>query len=240
MAEIDAGHVDDGLQDALGASSGPGKTKVEFYIMYIIVLTKAAFRAIPTAILAAFAWISPAVAQTTETYTAACFYSDHTGSFEMAKDCATTDIEHPQIAPHIVERLHYDQGLAQISIAQSGIYYRNRDGRMIRMFVFDNGPDPFSQGRARAHIDGRLAYVDRRLRVRIRTGYDWGEPFENGRAAVCIGCALTPVDGGEHHVVTGGRWGMIDCHGRELVPLRYTAAELAAQRPAKSARGCPR
>ncbi|MDV3456485.1 hypothetical protein RZN05_05775 [Sphingomonas sp. HF-S4] len=212
--------------------------------MYIIVLADAAFRtlirAIPLAILALCS-ASPATAQSVEpAYTEACFYSDQTGSFEMAKDCATTDIEHPQIAPHIVESLHYDQGLAQVSISRSGIYYRHRDGRMAQMFVFDNGPDPFSQGRARARIDGRLAYVDRRLRVRIRTGYDWGEPFENGRAAVCIGCAITPVDAGEHHVVTGGRWGVIDCHGRELVPLRYTTAELAARRPAKSARGCPR
>ena len=68
-------------------------------------------------------------------------------------------------------------------------------------------------------IDERLAYVDRSLRVVLRTRYDWGGPFAHGRAEVFIGCAEVKVDGGEHGVMSGGRWGVIDRAGREVVPF---------------------
>jgi hypothetical protein len=61
------------------------------------------------------------------------------------------------------------------------------------MYIFDNGPDAFAEGLARTGIGGKIAYVDRRLRIRIRTRYDWGERFGHGRAEVCIGCHPEPV-----------------------------------------------
>ncbi|AQR73105.1 hypothetical protein [Sphingomonas sp. LM7] len=209
--------------------------------MYIIVLTLAVIRTHFPAIAALPLLAIPAVVEAQPSdYPVACFYSDRSGMLEHAEACATDASEQPRLAPAVVARLGYDHGLAQLSIAQAGWFYRHRNGRMARMLTFDNGPDPFSWGLARGRIGGHLAYVDRQLRVRIRTAYDWGEPFERGRAEVCIGCSLMPVDGGEHHVVTGGRWGIIDCRGIELVPVRYPSAELHAV-PAKApSRGCKR
>lgn len=94
----------------------------------------------------------------------------------------------------------------------------------MRMMTFEMGPDYFSDGLARAMIDGRLAYVDRRLRVRLRTRYDWGEPFAHGRANVCIGCVETRINGGEHSLMTGGRWGTIDKTVREIVRVTFLQA----------------
>jgi hypothetical protein len=173
-------------------------------------------------------------------YPVSCFYSDRSGTLERAEACATADAENPRLSPQVVARLGYDHGLAQISIAKLGWFYRHRNGRTVHALIFDNGPDPFAQGLARARVAGGLVYVDRRLRVRIRTVHDWGEPFENGHAAVCTGCTTVAVDGGEHHVVTGGRWGLIDCRGELHIPVRYGAAELDAMRAEIPAKPCRR
>lgn len=85
------------------------------------------------------------------------------------------------------------------------------------MEMFDNGPDYFEEGLARSRVGGKIAYLDRTLRPRIVTGYDWGSPFEHGRADVCVGCRMERE--GEHSVVVGGKWGVVDHMGRVVVPV---------------------
>jgi hypothetical protein len=103
-------------------------------------------------------------------------------------------------------------------------YYVARDGHMVPVVAYDNGPDAFVEGRARTQVDGKIGYVDRKLKVVIPPRYDWGFPFEHGRAVVCSGCAPKP-DGGEHQLVEGGMWGAVDRNGREIVPLQYGSRE---------------
>jgi hypothetical protein len=105
-----------------------------------------------------------------------------------------------------------------------GFYYVGRDGHMVPVVAYDNGPDAFVEGRARTPVDGKIGYIDRRLRVAIPPRYDWGFPFEHGKAAVCSGCVQRP-DGSEHWLVEGGRWGAVDRNGREIVPLQYRSME---------------
>jgi hypothetical protein len=105
-----------------------------------------------------------------------------------------------------------------------GFYYVGRDGHMVPVVAYDDGPDAFVEGRARTQVDGKIGYLDRKLRVAIPPRYDWGFPFEHGKAVVCSGCALRP-DGGEHQLVEGGMWGIVDRSGREIVPLRYRSGE---------------
>jgi len=54
--------------------------------------------------------------------------------------------------------------------------------------------------------------------------YDWGWPFENGRALVCLGCREGEPEG-EHRPVVGGRWGYVDKSGEEVVPVRLSRSE---------------
>jgi hypothetical protein len=106
----------------------------------------------------------------------------------------------------------------------TGFYYVGRDGHMVPVVAYDNGPDDFVKGRARTQVDGKIGYIDRKLRVVIPPRYDWGFPFEDGEAVVCIGCELKAA-GREHWLVEGGRWGAVDRNGREIVPLRYHSME---------------
>ena len=149
----------------------------------------------------------------------ACSFGSRTTGLDDAAHCAADTAAGMRISPAVLSALAYEHGLASIAIARRGWFYLTRDGRSMRMMTFDMGPDYFREGLARALIDGKLAYVDRRLRVQLRTRYDWGEPFVHGRANVCIGCVEIRLDGGEHSVMTGGRWGTIDRRGREVVSV---------------------
>lgn len=140
------------------------------------------------------------------------------------------DGETAMLAPPVLARMAYTEGLASFAVQGQGWYYRRRDGTTRRMYIFDNGPDAFVEGLARAIVDGKIAYVDRRLRIRIRTQFDWGDRFDRGRAEVCVGCRPVPAGDGEHSVINGGRWGVIDKSGTELVPVTRAKAESAAQR----------
>ena len=105
-----------------------------------------------------------------------------------------------------------------------GFYYVGRDGHMVPVVAYDNAPDDFVEGRARTQVDGKIGYIDRKLRVVIPPRYDWGFPFEDGKAVVCSGCTQKPV-GGEQWIMEGGRWGAVDRNGREIVPLQYRSME---------------
>ena len=72
-----------------------------------------------------------------------------------------------------------------------------------------------------------IAYYDEDFELVIAPGYDWAWPFQDGRALVCKGCALTPVEDG-HKALEGGKWGYINKEGKEVVPVKYTAAEVSS------------
>jgi hypothetical protein len=121
--------------------------------------------------------------------------------------------------------LRFDKdGIAAVWVeGVKGFFYVGRDGRMVPVIAYDNGPDEFVEERARTPVDAKIGYIDRTLRLVIPARYDWGFPFEHGRAVVCSGCAQKPV--GEHRVVEGGLWGVVDREGREVVPLRYRSSD---------------
>jgi hypothetical protein len=159
----------------------------------------------------------------------ACTYASTSGELDVEEACASLAGETPVLAPLILAKLSYEKGLAYFTV-QGMAYHRRHDGTTRRMYIFDNGADHFVEGLARAIVGGKIVYVDRRLRIRIATSYDWGDRFDQGRADVCIGCRSVPVGDGEHSVMEGGRWGMIDKSGREVMPVTLIQAEFVAQR----------
>jgi hypothetical protein len=91
---------------------------------------------------------------------------------------------------------------------------RGKDGRVLaRVFSFDNGPDPLSEGLRRYVADEKWGFVDARCRVVIPAAWDFVEPFSGGRARACVAC--TRQRDGEHWRMVGGRWSVIDRSGRE-------------------------
>jgi hypothetical protein len=136
--------------------------------------------------------------------------------------CAYLDRHGDLIANNDALRDRFDEyGLATVVIGGS-LYLAHENGRTSRMYVIDNGPDYFSEGRARYRADSKIGFVDRQLRRVIAAEWDWAGPFEDGIAVVCTGCAEQPVaEDSEHSVMTGGRWGYIDRFGNEVAPLHY-------------------
>jgi len=122
-------------------------------------------------------------------------------------------------------------GMAAVFIEGAGWAYVRRDGHTLEVLASDNGPDDFSESLVRIRRDGKTGYADRSFRTVIPPRFDFGWPFEKGRALVCIGCRFGPPDSrqDEHQSVTGGTWGFIDRTGREVVPIRYSREQAFAR-----------
>jgi len=125
-----------------------------------------------------------------------------------------------------LNRIRFDShGLASALIGDQH-YYIKPDGAMLAVLPFDNGPDYFSEGLTRSVVNGKMAWFNRRFDEVIPPRYDWGWPFEGGRALVCKGCFAEPSDGNGHSRITGGLWGYIDRQGEEIVPVLFTQSEI--------------
>lgn len=90
---------------------------------------------------------------------------------------------------------------------------------VLRPYLFDNGPDPFSDGLARFVEGDKVGFYDDKFVKVIPARYDFAGPFADGRAPFCSGCART-CDG-EHCSMTGGKWGLLDRTGAEVVAPRF-------------------
>lgn len=92
---------------------------------------------------------------------------------------------------------------------------------LVRPFLFDNGPDYFSEGLARFVERGKLGFFDDTGARKIPARFDHVLPFEGDRAAFCDGCKQECEPGGEHCRMAGGKWGLIDKTGNEVVPASF-------------------
>ncbi len=128
------------------------------------------------------------------------------------------------LRPDALRRLTFDaQGVASARI-EGILFFVCRNGRTAPALPFDNGPDEFHQGLARSLVNGKVGFVDRRLRQVVAPTWDFAFPFDQGLAVVCLGCVAKSE--GEHTAMVGGRWGMIDRSGRIVVPVRFSREEL--------------
>lgn len=135
-----------------------------------------------------------------------------------------------EIRPEHLAALDFGaDGLVAIRFGDHFYYFR-RDGRSARVPTWDNWADDFAEGRVRTvrAVDGveKFGYLDRELAVVIAPRFDWGFPFEGGRALVCVGCRPAAPDDDGHSMVSGGLWGYIDRTGKEVVPVRFSREEL--------------
>ena len=106
--------------------------------------------------------------------------------------------------------------LATVQVAGQ-FYYVNRSGRTVPVVMYDNWADAFEAGLVRTQKQGKIGYVNTQLALVIPAIYDWGFPFEQGRAVVCRGCEL--IRHGDHQRVSGGQWGEINVQGEVVVPF---------------------
>lgn len=114
-------------------------------------------------------------------------------------------------------------GLAEIRI-YDGIYYLNKQGKLVRTHLYDNGADYFQKGKARTIKNNSYGFINKSLNVVIAPKYDFAFPFSNGRAKVCMNCRKK--NSGDHIELVDGVWGYIDNQGAEIVPVIHSEAEI--------------
>ena len=149
-----------------------------------------------------------------------CWHEDKVDGLRGLERCAWREGVRLRVAPAFMHRTRFDRdGLGALAIAGQW-YYVKRDGRMLPVVSFDNGPDYFEEGLTRSLQPGGMAWYDRNFRQVIAPRYDWGSPFHKGRAEVCRGCVESAPDGDGHRSMVGGEWGVIDRSGREVEPLK--------------------
>src|SRR3954471_11715481 len=120
-------------------------------------------------------------------------------------NCAKREDAHIVVSKAALESgFFFEHGLARALIDHTW-YYIKRDGTTLAVITFDNGPDDFAEGLTRSRINDKIAYFDRQFKQVIPPKYDWGWPFENGKALVCVGCKEHSRHGDEHRRMEGGR-----------------------------------
>lgn len=127
----------------------------------------------------------------------------------------------------IPARFYHTSGFNGSPIAavvdEDGWAYINTSGEILfRPFVYDNGPDYFSEGLARFVENGKIGFHNQGGEVIIEPAFDFAMPFSEGRAAVCKGCKK--IMQGEHSTMEGGEWGFIDKEGNLVIPYKYDRA----------------
>lgn len=145
--------------------------------------------------------------------------------WEVFDKCASYKDGTLKISKEHMNKLNYGKpGVA--SFFTSGQYfYVKPDGRFLPVIFYDNGADYFQEGLTRSLQNGKIQYYNKDFELVLSPGYDWAWPFHEGKALVCKGCVLTPVEDG-HKALEGGLWGYINKKGEEVVPVKYKASDV--------------
>lgn len=109
-------------------------------------------------------------------------------------------------------------------------YQYNREGHYFEMyspnnikianiFFFDNGPDYYSEGLRRIVEDNKIGFIDKKNRIVIEPQFDFAKPFQDGFALVVKDPVFKKT--GEHTVISGGKWGLVNRKGILVVPMEY-------------------
>lgn len=172
--------------------------------------------------MASFVTVFLGVAAGSPDFPLDCLYGSRepTAGLESHPGCAVREGGRVRVSEaHLAQMSFSEEGLASALIDRQW-YYLRRDGKLLPVLTYDNGPDSFSEGLTRSLVDGKMAYFDAELRQVVAPKYDWGWPFEDGRALVCLGCKAGAPDGDGHTSIKGGRWSYIDKNGTEVAEAK--------------------
>jgi hypothetical protein len=97
-----------------------------------------------------------------------------------------------------------------------------RGEKLLRPFIYDNGPDYYQEELSRYIQTGRIGFINRKCEVIIAARFEFVLPFSEGMAAFCVGCEKSKH--GEHSSIKGGIWGYVDTTGRTVIAPVYEKA----------------
>jgi hypothetical protein len=89
-----------------------------------------------------------------------------------------------------------------------------KENILFDVFIFDNWPDPLSNGLFRIVKEGKIGYADIHGKIIIQPQFDGAYSFWDGKAKVGTGCKLKMF--GEHSSWVGGTWYTIDTKGNKV------------------------
>ena len=86
------------------------------------------------------------------------------------------------------------------------------ENELFEVFVYDNGPDPISEGLFRIVKNGKIGYADKNGRIVIEPEFQCAFPFKNGIAKVSTDCE--EIKDGEHTLWESNNWTYINKEGK--------------------------
>ncbi|WP_211204030.1 WG repeat-containing protein [Chloroherpeton thalassium] len=150
-----------------------------------------------------------------------CFESDGLWGFISNTDSI-------QIPPtYLFAQDFLPTGIAAVLDSSGWFYIDTLGNRLLAPYIFDNGPDYFSENLARFVVDGKVGFFNQQGKIVISAQFDFATPFLNGVAKVSQGCEF--IKTGEHTEVTGGKWGIIDTSGNFLLPIQFDRNKINEQ-----------
>ena len=126
------------------------------------------------------------------------------------------------------------QGVADVLLTEDPKNWYKIDisgKRLIKSYLFDNGPDYYISGLSRYQDKGKIGFIDLNAQIVIPAQFDWASPFFFSIPVVCNHCVLekaVPSDGCSHPEINGGNWGIIDKKGKIILPLDFTGYTIQA------------
>jgi hypothetical protein len=105
-----------------------------------------------------------------------------------------------------------------------GIIGINRDlEKIYSVHVFDNGPDPVSEGLFRIINENKFGFADM-TKIVIAPQFDFVYPFIEGFSVFIEGCVFKKDKEREHEIISGGKYGYIDKKGKIIIEAKFDGA----------------
>jgi hypothetical protein len=120
-------------------------------------------------------------------------------------------------------------GFALVADERGWVGINRTDSVILKPFIFDNFPDEQREGLFRFVEDGKMGFANGQGKRVIPARFDFVEPFTNGYAAFNTGGVQEPQ--GEHSLLKGGLWGLIDKKGIIVVAPQFPDFSAASERP---------
>ena len=124
--------------------------------------------------------------------------------FTLQGECGKLTGDEFSVFPGHLKQMSFADWLSVVLI-DNKVFYVAPTGTVVRVHLFDNGADYFSEDLARTIARSKFGFIDRKLNIVVRSAYDFAFPFEGSVASVCNGCRKVSL--GEHRSVEGGKWG---------------------------------
>lgn len=112
-----------------------------------------------------------------------------------------------------------EAGFAAVADQEGWAYIDKKGNVWLRPFIYDNGPDYFSEGVARYVENEKMGLFTEKGEKLTKASYTFIRPMKEGRAAFCEGCET--VRELEVSRIEGGKWGFLDEDGKVVIKPIY-------------------